>query len=81
MNYMLNCRTVADALAVSAAGYVVLSPPGHKELALQSTLQGFRDACGDRGVVISPGDLAYYLAVVEAKVAQITARLGEAGQA
>jgi hypothetical protein len=81
MNYKLNCRIVADALAVTAAGYVVLAAPGQKELALQSTLQGFRDACSDRGVAISPDDLTYYLAVVEAKVEQITARLGKAGQA
>jgi hypothetical protein len=77
----LNCRIVADALASTAAGYVVLAPTRYKEVALQSTLQGFRDACGDRGVMVCPDDLAYYLAVVEAQVAQITACLGEVGHA
>jgi hypothetical protein len=72
----LNCRIVADALASTAAGYVVLAPTRHKEVALQSTLQGFRDACYDRGVMVCPVDLAYYLAVVEAKVARLTACLG-----
>jgi hypothetical protein len=76
-----NCRIVADALASTAAGYVVLAPTRHKEVALQSTLEGFRDACGDRGVPVCPDDVAYYLAVVEAKVVQITACLGEAGHA
>lgn len=73
----LNCRIVADAQATTAAGYVVLAPTRHKEVALQSTLQGFRDACGDRGVMVCPDDLAYYLA----KIAQITACLGEVGHA
>jgi hypothetical protein len=77
----LNCRVVADALASTAAGYVVLAPAPHKEVALQSILQGFRDACYDRGVKVCPDDLAYYLAVVEAKVAQLTACLGAVGHA
>lgn len=81
MNDTLNCRVVADALANSAAGYVVLAPFRHKEIALQGTLQGFRDACVDRGVMVRPDDLVYYRAAVEAKVAEITASLGDAGHA
>jgi hypothetical protein len=81
MNYTLKCRVVADAMAATAAGYVVLAPPRHKEIAMQSTLEGFRNACSGRGVLVRADDLEYYLAIVEAKVTEITARLGNVGHA
>jgi hypothetical protein len=33
--------------------------------------EGFRDACIEYGIPIEPGDLAYYVKVVAAKVAEM----------
>ena len=34
--------------------------------------EGFRDACIEHGIPIEPGDLAYYVRIVAAKVAEMS---------
>jgi len=40
-----------------------------------SVAAGFRDACVEHGIPIDAGDMAYYVNVVTAKVAEMTPRL------
>jgi hypothetical protein len=47
--------------------------------AIASAAAGFRDACIEHGVPIEAGDMAYYVKVVTAKVAEMTPRMVELG--
>ena len=49
---------------------VLMAPPEHSDEATASVVEGFRDACIEYGIPIEPGDLAYYVTVVAAKVAE-----------
>ena len=40
---------------------------------MASLVEGFRDACLEYGIPIEPGDLAYYIKVVTAKVREMEA--------
>ena len=66
-----DCRSIADAMAGNAASYVLMVPPEHRDDATASAAEGFRDACIAYGIPIEPGDLAYYVKVVAAKVAEM----------
>ena len=59
-------------MAGNAASYVLMAPPEHRDEATASVAEGFRDACIEYGIPIEPGDLAYYVTVVAAKVASLT---------
>jgi len=67
-----DCRSIADAMAVKAASYVLLTPPEQRDDATASCTEGFRDACIEHGIPIEPGDLAYYVRIVAAKVAEMS---------
>jgi hypothetical protein len=61
-----------------------MAPPEHRDEATASVVEGFRDACIEYGIPIEPGDLAYYVTVVAAKVAEklkprLSLRFGELG--
>jgi hypothetical protein len=72
---ILSARLVADALAANAAGYVLIAPFEYRDAATASVTEGFRDACIDHGVPIDAGDLAYYVKIVTAKVAEMAPRM------
>ena len=67
-----DCRSIADAMADNAASYVLLAPPEQRDDATASCTEGFRDACIEYGISIQPGDLAYYVKIVTAKVAEMS---------
>ena len=58
-------------MAGNAASYVLMAPPEHRDDATASVAEGFRDACIEYAIPIEPGDLAYYVKVVAAKVAEM----------
>jgi hypothetical protein len=66
-----DCRSIADAMAGNAASYVLMVPPEHRDDPTASAAEGFRDACIAYGIPIKPGDLAYYVKIVAAKVAEM----------
>jgi hypothetical protein len=66
-------------MAANAASYVLIAPAEHRDAATASVAEGFRDACVDHGIPIEGGDMAYYVKVVTAKVAEMTHRLVEPG--
>jgi hypothetical protein len=72
---VLSARLVADALAAKAAGYVLIAPSEYRDAATVSVAEGFRDACIDHGIPVNVGDLAYYVEIVTAKVAEMAPRL------
>jgi hypothetical protein len=59
-----NARSVADALAASAAGYVLIAPSQYRDAATASVALGFQDACLAHGIPIDAGDLAYYVKII-----------------
>ena len=59
-------------MADNAASYVLLAPPEQREDATASCTEGFRDACIEYGISVQPGDLAYYVKIVTAKVAEMS---------
>jgi hypothetical protein len=75
MSEIPDARSIADAMAANGAGYVLIVPSEHRDAATASVAEGFRDACLDHGVPIDAGDLAYYVKIVTAKVAEMTPRL------
>jgi hypothetical protein len=75
MSAIPNARSIADAMAANAAGYVLIVPPDRRDAATASVAAGFRDACVEHGIPIDAGDMAYYVNVVTAKVAEMTPRL------
>ena len=79
MSDIPNARSIADAMAENAASYVLIAPSEHRDAATASVAEGFRDACIDHGIPIDAGDMAYYVKVVTAKVAEMTPRLVEIG--
>ena len=61
-------------MAGDAAGYVLLAPPDvQRDGVIASLVEGFRDGCIEYGIRIEPGDLAYYIKVVAAKVREMAA--------
>ena len=68
-----SCRSIADAMADDAAGYLLLAPPEQRGDVIASLVEGFRDGCIEYGILIEPGDLAYYIKVVTAKVRELAA--------
>ena len=60
-------------MADDAAGYVHLAPPEKRDEVIASLVEGFRDGCIEYGIPIEPGDLAYYIKVVTAKVREMEA--------
>ena len=67
------CRSIADGMAANAASYVLPTPPEQRDDVVASLVEGFRDACIEYGIPIEPGDLAYYIKVVTAKVREMAA--------
>jgi hypothetical protein len=67
-----DCRSIADAMADNAASLVLLAPPEQRDGAIASCTEGFRDACIEHGISVEPGDLAYYVKIVTAKVAELS---------
>ena len=59
-------------MAKKAASYVLLAPAEYKDDATASAAEGFRDACIEYGIPIKPGDVAYYVKTVTAKVAEMS---------
>jgi len=59
-------------MARNGASYVLLAPPELRDDVIASCAEGFRDACIEYGVMVEPGDLAYYVRVVTAKVAEMS---------
>jgi hypothetical protein len=72
-----NARSVADALAANAAGYVLIAPFEYRDAATASVAEGFWAACINHGIPIDAGDLAYYVKIVTAKVAEMAPRMVE----
>ena len=68
-----DCRSIANATADNAVSFVLLADPEQRDDAIASCAEGFRDACIQYGVSVEPGDLAYYVRIVSAKVAEIGA--------
>jgi hypothetical protein len=79
MSGIPNARSIANAMAANAASYVLITPPDRHDDAIASVAAGFRDACIEHGVPIEAGDMAYYVKVVTAKVAEMTPRMVELG--
>jgi len=75
MSEIPDARSIADAMAANAAGYVLIAPSEHRDAATASVAEGFRDACIDHGIPIDAGDMAYYVKVVTAKVAEMAPSL------
>ena len=59
-------------MADNAASLVLLAPPEQRDDAIASCTEGFRDACIEYGVSVEPGDPAYYVKIVTAKVAELS---------
>ena len=66
-------RSIADAMAGDAADYALLAPPEQRDDVIASLVEGFRDGCIEYDISIEPGDLAYYIKVVTAKVRELAA--------
>jgi hypothetical protein len=66
-------------MAANAASYVLIAPPDRRDAAIASVAAGFRDACIEHGIPVEAEDMAYYVKVVTAKVAEMTPRLVELG--
>jgi hypothetical protein len=79
MSDIPSARSIADAMAANAASYVLIVPPEHRDAATAGVAEGFRDACMEHGIPIEAGDMAYYVKVVTAKVAEMTPRMVELG--
>jgi hypothetical protein len=79
MSTIPNARSIADAMAANAAGYVLIAPPDRRDAAIASVAAGFRDACIEHGIPVEAEDMTYYVKVVTAKVAEMTPRLVEIG--
>jgi hypothetical protein len=77
MSGAANVRSIADAMAANAASYVLIAPFEHRDAVTASVAEGFRDACVEHGIPINAGDVAYYVKVVTAKVAEMTPNLVE----
>ena len=60
-------------MADDAAGYAHLAPPEKRDEVIASLVEGFRDGCLEYGIPIEPGDLAYYIKVVTAKIREMEA--------
>jgi hypothetical protein len=71
MSRIPDARSIADAISENAAGYVLISPWQYRDAATSSVAESFRDACIDHGIPIDAGDMAYYVKVVTAKVAEM----------
>jgi hypothetical protein len=67
-----DCRSIADAMVERAASYVLMAPPEERDGVTASITEGFRDACNEYGIPIEPGDLAYYVKIVTAKVTEMS---------
>jgi hypothetical protein len=52
-----------------------LHRPNNARLLPPASLRVFREACLEHGIPIEDGDMAYYVKVVTAKVAEMTPRL------
>jgi hypothetical protein len=72
MSGAANARSIADVMAANAASYVLIAPPEHRDAATAGVAEGFRDACVEHGIPIKSGDMAYYVKVVTAKVAEMS---------
>jgi hypothetical protein len=79
MSAIPNARSIADAMAANAASYVLIAPPDRRDAAIASVAAGFRDACIEHGIPVEAEDMAFYVKVVTAKVAEMTPRLVELG--
>jgi hypothetical protein len=77
MSQLPSARSVAHALAANAAGYVLIAPSEYRDAATASVALGFQDACLAHGIPIEAGDLAYYVRIVTAKVAEMAPRMVE----
>jgi hypothetical protein len=75
MSQLPSARSVADAMAANAAGYVLIAPSEYRDAATASVALGFQDACLAHGIPIDAGDLAYYVKIVTAKVAEMAPRM------
>jgi ABC-type tungstate transport system substrate-binding protein len=67
-----NCRSIADAMAGNGASHVLLAPRELRDDVIASCAAAFRDACIEYGIMVEHGDLAYYVRVVTAKVAEMS---------
>jgi hypothetical protein len=79
MSAISNARSIADAMAVNAASYVLIAPPDRRDVAIASVAEGFRDACIEHGIPVEAEDMAYYVNLVTAKVVEMTPRMVDAG--
>jgi hypothetical protein len=52
-------------MAGNAVCYVLMARPEYRGDATASVAEGFRDACIEYGIPIEPGDLAYYVKVLQ----------------
>jgi hypothetical protein len=78
MSAIPNARSIADAMAINAASYVLIAPPGRRDAAITSVAEGFRNACIDHGIPVEAEDTAYYVKLVTDRVAEMTPRLVDA---
>ncbi len=72
-----DCRSIADAMAETAASYVLMAPPEERDGVTASVTEAFRDACIEYGISVEPGDLGYYVKIVTAKVAEMSGSQSE----
>jgi hypothetical protein len=55
-----DCRLIADVMAGDGASYVLLASREQWGDVIASCVAAFRDACIEYGIIVEPGDLAYY---------------------
>jgi hypothetical protein len=51
-------------MAGDGASYVLLAPREQRDDVIASCVAAFRDACIEYGIILEPGDLAYYVKIV-----------------
>jgi hypothetical protein len=76
---LLRCGVSASRASYPKRRCQRSSPPDRRDAAIASVAAGFRDACIEHGMPVEAEDMAYYVKVVTAKVAEMTPRLVEIG--
>ena len=67
-------KHVAEAMAETAASYVMIAPEEERDSVLHECVVGFQEALADLGIAASAEDVAYYMRLMTAAVQDMTQR-------
>ena len=67
-------KRVAEAMAETAASYVMIAPEEERDSVLHECVVGFEEALADLGIAASAEDVVYYIDLMTAAVQDMTQR-------